>query len=78
MTSVAILEANNFHEETVFAFICAAGLLPKPAQITVFAPDHWHSRAFVRDDLQADCEWCPTARLRSFAPHREPARASSS
>jgi hypothetical protein len=52
---LAILEGNNFHEETLFAFASVVG----DAQTTVFAPEHWRSREFVHEDLHVPCEWRP-------------------
>lgn len=56
---IAVLEANRFHEEVLFAFVAAASRLPHGAEVTVFAPNHWEAMEFMRDDLRLECAWRP-------------------
>lgn len=55
---LALLEANNFHEETLFAFASALERLDG-LKAQVFAPEHWRSREFLREELGANWEWRP-------------------
>lgn|GEM_PF-5473197 len=64
---IAVLEANRFHEEVLFAFVAAAARLPCGADITVFAPNHWHATEFTHDDLRLECDWLP---FDAFLPRR--------
>jgi hypothetical protein len=66
---VAIVEENNYHAETVFAFACSASTHPGECDLTVFAPDPrlnqgskeyraWEgAREFLLEDLQISCTW---------------------
>ena len=60
---IAIAEANNFHEETIFALATAARQAVPAAELTVFAPDHWESRSFLLDDMGIAAHWRPFPEL---------------
>jgi hypothetical protein len=60
---IAIAEANNFHEETIFALVTAARQAAPDARLTVFAPDHWESRSFLLADMRMTARWLPFAAL---------------
>lgn len=79
---VAIVEENNYHFETVFAFACSAGLPRGGCDLAVFAPDLRKpelsilrdSREFLREELQVACAWhaFPEFRKRARAPGDDP------
>lgn len=62
---IAVLEANRFHEEVLFAFVGAAARLSCGADISVFAPNHWRAMEFTLEDLRLDCAWLPFDEFRA-------------
>ena len=69
---VAIVEANNFHEEALFALATAARQAAPTAALTVFAPDHWQSRSFLLDDMRIAARWRPFDELAVAVGGAEP------
>ena len=69
---IAIVEANNFHEETLFALATAARQAAPAADLTVFAPDHWQSRSFLLDDMRIAARWRPFDELAGAAGGAQP------
>lgn len=54
--AIALLEPNPYHEETLFAFACAAA---DYADIAVFSPDHRGALCLARSALDLPIEWHP-------------------
>jgi hypothetical protein len=67
---IALLEANRFHEEVIFAFVAAAALLPHGADVTVFAPNHWQATEYMQGDLRLGYSWQPFDVFRDLAAAR--------
>lgn len=63
MTSAAILEANTYHEEIIFACVSALAAARCQPEIAVYAPDHRRSREFLQEDLAWPVPWHPAADL---------------